>query len=76
MVMCCFVARCLFLSLIAIYVSIAAVAVFLDYLLQITAFVALVTLDFRRSESGYVDCIPCLSAGAEEIDDIPYGKSF
>ncbi|XP_024370575.1 uncharacterized protein [Physcomitrium patens] len=53
----------------------AAVAVLLDYLLQITAFVALLTLDFRRSESGRVDCIPCMSGGTEEIDDTSYGSS-
>lgn len=52
----------------------AAVAVLLDYLLQITAFVALLTLDFRRSESGRVDCIPCLTTETEESDDIPPGR--
>lgn len=40
---------------------------FLDFLLQVTAFVALVTLDIRRAESGRVDCLPCLQvAGREE----------
>ncbi|KAG0593289.1 hypothetical protein KC19_1G318700 [Ceratodon purpureus] len=52
----------------------AAVAVLLDYLLQITAFVALLTLDFRRSESGRVDCFPCLSVEVDELDDTPYGS--
>jgi len=45
----------------------------LDNLQQITAFAALFTLDFRRNESGHVDCIPCLTVEAKEIDDIPYG---
>lgn len=49
-------------------------AVLLDYLLQITAFVALLTLDFRRSESGRVDCFPCISVGTVEIDENPRGN--
>ncbi|GAQ79217.1 putative Niemann-Pick C type protein [Klebsormidium nitens] len=45
----------------------AALAVFLDFLLQVTAFVALVTLDFRRAESGRVDCLPCLRMAGREV---------
>lgn len=39
----------------------AAVAVFLDYLLQITAFVALLTYDLKRTQANRVDCFPCFS---------------
>lgn len=38
----------------------AALAVFLDFLLQVTAFVALLALDTRRLEQGRYDCWPCL----------------
>lgn len=51
----------------------AAVAVLLDYLLQITAFVAVLTLDFRRSESGRVDCVPCIHVGRKEPGDVSLG---
>ncbi|KQJ84058.1 hypothetical protein BRADI_5g18407v3 [Brachypodium distachyon] len=37
----------------------AAMAVLLDFLLQVTAFVALIVLDFRRAEDGRIDCVPC-----------------
>ncbi|CAN0927419.1 NPC intracellular cholesterol transporter 1 [Linum grandiflorum] len=38
----------------------AALAVFLDFLLQVTAFVALIAFDFLRAEDRRVDCIPCI----------------
>ncbi|KAL2621017.1 hypothetical protein R1flu_001222 [Riccia fluitans] len=53
----------------------AAVAVLLDFLLQITAFVALLTYDLRRSESGRVDCFPCISASAETSGEQTYEPS-
>ncbi|KAL8135782.1 hypothetical protein AgCh_010405 [Apium graveolens] len=37
----------------------AALAVLLDFLLQVTAFVALIVLDFLRAEDNRVDCFPC-----------------
>ncbi|KAL6882622.1 hypothetical protein ACP4OV_011312 [Aristida adscensionis] len=37
----------------------AALAVLLDFLLQLTAFVALIVLDFRRAKDGRIDCVPC-----------------
>eukprot|EP00898_Chlorokybus_atmophyticus_P005812 jgi/Chlat1/6231/Chrsp44S05762 len=36
----------------------AAVAVFFNYLLQVTAFVAMMAMDFRRAEEHRVDCLP------------------
>ncbi|MFS8006288.1 putative Sterol-sensing domain, protein patched/dispatched [Helianthus anomalus] len=38
----------------------AALAILLDFLLQVTAFVALIALDFRRAEDHRVDCFPCI----------------
>lgn len=39
----------------------AAVAIFFDFLFQITAFVALMSLDQRRYESGRLDLFCCVS---------------
>uniref|UniRef100_A0A1D1YJ54 Niemann-Pick C1 protein n=1 Tax=Anthurium amnicola TaxID=1678845 RepID=A0A1D1YJ54_9ARAE len=38
----------------------AALAVLLDFLLQVTAFVALIIFDFLRAEDNRVDCFPCI----------------
>ncbi|KAJ4962755.1 hypothetical protein NE237_022694 [Protea cynaroides] len=38
----------------------AALAVLLDFLLQVTAFVALIVFDFLRAEDSRVDCFPCI----------------
>ncbi|KAJ6759974.1 PATCHED FAMILY PROTEIN [Salix purpurea] len=38
----------------------AALAVLLDFLLQVTAFVALITFDCRRAEDNRIDCFPCI----------------
>ncbi|KAK7371782.1 hypothetical protein VNO80_05147 [Phaseolus coccineus] len=43
-----------------VFSMIAALAVLLDFLLQITAFVALVTLDFARAKDNRIDCFPCI----------------
>ncbi|XP_024537549.1 NPC intracellular cholesterol transporter 1 isoform X1 [Selaginella moellendorffii] len=40
----------------------AAFAILLDFLLQITAFVSLLTYDFTRTEANRVDCLPCIKA--------------
>lgn len=37
-----------------------ALAVLLDFLLQVTAFVALITFDCRRAEDNRIDCFPCI----------------
>jgi len=31
----------------------------MDFLLQVTAFVALIVFDFRRAQDGRIDCVPC-----------------
>ncbi|KAF5199495.1 Npc intracellular cholesterol transporter [Thalictrum thalictroides] len=38
----------------------AALAVLLDFLLQVTAFVALIVFDFLRAEDHRIDCFPCI----------------
>uniref|UniRef100_A0A6M2F8J8 SSD domain-containing protein n=1 Tax=Populus davidiana TaxID=266767 RepID=A0A6M2F8J8_9ROSI len=38
----------------------AALAVLLDFLLQVTAFVALISFDCRRAEDNRIDCFPCI----------------
>ena len=52
----------------------SAFAIFFDFLLQITCFVALMTLDAKRSMENRVDCLPCVnvsSEDSEEGEDIP-----
>ncbi|XP_065864984.1 uncharacterized protein [Euphorbia lathyris] len=38
----------------------AALAVLLDFLLQVTAFVALIVFDYQRAEDNRIDCFPCI----------------
>ncbi|XP_043809285.1 NPC intracellular cholesterol transporter 1 isoform X2 [Manihot esculenta] len=46
----------------------AALAVLLDFLLQVTAFVALIVFDFLRAEDKRVDCVPCLKISSSYAD--------
>lgn len=43
-------------------------AVLLDFLLQITAFVALVTLDFERAKDNRIDCFPCIKLNPYSVE--------
>ncbi|KAK9135670.1 hypothetical protein Syun_015000 [Stephania yunnanensis] len=55
----------------------AALAVFLDFLLQVTAFVALIIFDFLRTEDDRVDCFPCIkvpSSNSESDKGLNKGK--
>ncbi|KAM7479507.1 hypothetical protein LguiA_027720 [Lonicera macranthoides] len=49
----------------------AALAVLLDFLLQVTAFVSLIVFDIMRAEDNRVDCFPCIkvSSSSEEDDE-------
>ncbi|XP_024031369.1 Niemann-Pick C1 protein [Morus notabilis] len=38
----------------------AALAVLLDFFLQVTAFVSLIVFDFSRAEDNRIDCFPCI----------------
>ncbi|KAL4186468.1 hypothetical protein AMTRI_Chr09g34040 [Amborella trichopoda] len=44
----------------------AALAVLLDFLLQVTAFVALIVFDFSRAEDRRIDCFPCIKVSTSE----------
>ncbi|KAK9109479.1 hypothetical protein Sjap_017539 [Stephania japonica] len=47
----------------------AALAVFLDFLLQVTAFVALIIFDFLRTKDDRVDCFPCIKAPSSNSEN-------
>ncbi|CAH8284969.1 unnamed protein product [Eruca vesicaria subsp. sativa] len=47
----------------------AALAVFLDFILQVTAFVALIVFDFQRCEDKRVDCFPCIKKSQSSDGD-------
>jgi len=42
------------------FCAVAAIAVSLDFLMQMTFFVAAVSLDFRRMDADLPDCVPCI----------------
>ncbi|CAI9753358.1 unnamed protein product [Fraxinus pennsylvanica] len=46
----------------------AALAVMLDFLLQVTAFVALIIFDFLRAEDNRIDCFPCIKLSGSNPD--------
>ncbi|KAL2538045.1 Patched family protein [Forsythia ovata] len=46
----------------------AALAILLDFLLQITAFIALIAFDFRRAEDKRIDCFPCIKISGSNDD--------
>ncbi|KAL9308591.1 putative protein patched/dispatched [Arabidopsis thaliana] len=52
---------------VRVFSMFAALAVLLDFLLQITAFVALIVFDFRRTEDKRVDCFPCIKTSKSSI---------
>ncbi|XP_053105399.1 NPC intracellular cholesterol transporter 1 [Hemicordylus capensis] len=52
----------------------AAVAVFIDFLLQITCFVSLLGLDIKRQEKNRYDILCCVKGG-EEISNVQHSES-
>ncbi|KAI3517965.1 hypothetical protein L1887_06233 [Cichorium endivia] len=46
----------------------AALAILLDFLLQVTAFVALIVFDFLRAEDQRIDCFPCIKVSDSHSD--------
>jgi Niemann-Pick C1 protein len=40
----------------------------LDFLLQVTAFVAFIVFDFLRAEDKRIDCIPCQKISSSSAD--------
>ncbi|KAK7351808.1 hypothetical protein VNO77_11517 [Canavalia gladiata] len=60
---------------IRVFSMFAALAVLLDFLLQVTAFVALIVLDSLRAEDKRVDCFPCIKVRSFNPDpDIGIGQ--
>ncbi|XP_019056675.1 PREDICTED: Niemann-Pick C1 protein-like [Tarenaya hassleriana] len=55
---------------VRVFSMFAALAVLLDFLLQVTAFVALIVFDFLRAEDKRVDCFPCIktSQSSDGVD--------
>ncbi|KAI7816819.1 patched family-domain-containing protein [Gamsiella multidivaricata] len=45
---------------VSVFAMYAAMAVWVDFLLQVTAFVSCIALDAQRTEEDRVDCMPCL----------------
>lgn len=43
----------------------AGMAVLIDFVLQVTAFVALLALDIERMRDGHADCFPCLQVSTQ-----------
>lgn len=58
----------LYMRLILFAHSVSALAVLLDFLLQVTAFVALLIFDFLRAEDRGVDCFPCIRVSSSDED--------
>ncbi|KAL0904906.1 hypothetical protein M5K25_027069 [Dendrobium thyrsiflorum] len=56
---------------VRIFSMFAALAVFLNFILQVTAFVALIILDIWRTNDNRIDCFPCVklapSVGSERV---------
>lgn len=48
------------------FAIVASIAVFVDFVLQVTCFVSCLTLDAYREEGSRVDCVPCLRIKAPE----------
>ena len=51
------------------FAGLSAVAVFVDFLLQITLFLTLLGADARRTEAKRLDCIPCVKISS--VEDAP-----
>ncbi|CAG0904578.1 unnamed protein product, partial [Cyprideis torosa] len=54
----------------------AGFALILDFILQITAFVALFSLDIKRQENNRLDVLCCLQGGKKEVDSSSDGLLF
>lgn len=51
---------------VSVFAMYAAMAVWVDFLLQVTAFVSCIALDAQRQEEDRVDCVPCLQIQAPQ----------
>ncbi|CAO3570284.1 unnamed protein product [Mortierella alpina] len=51
---------------VSVFAMYAAMAVWVDFLLQVTAFVSCIALDAQRAEEDRADCMPCLQIQAPQ----------
>jgi len=51
---------------VSVFAMYAAMAVWVDFLLQVTAFISCIALDAQRQEEDRVDCVPCLQIQAPQ----------
>ncbi|XP_023634609.1 Niemann-Pick C1 protein isoform X2 [Capsella rubella] len=56
-----------------IFSMFAALAIMLDFFLQITAFVALIVFDCKRSADNRIDCFPCIKAPSTSQESVEGG---
>ncbi|KAI7850767.1 patched family-domain-containing protein [Circinella umbellata] len=48
------------------FAIVASIAIFVDFILQVTCFVSCMALDARRTQSNRLDCVPCIQIRAPE----------
>ncbi|KAI9274797.1 patched family-domain-containing protein [Phascolomyces articulosus] len=49
------------------FAIVASIAIFVDFILQVTCFVSCMALDAKRTESNRLDCAPCIRIRAPEL---------
>ncbi|CAE6150022.1 unnamed protein product [Arabidopsis arenosa] len=57
-----------------IFSMFAALAIMLDFFLQITAFVALIVFDCKRSADNRIDCFPCIKVPSSSQESVEGGR--
>ncbi|KAH8291659.1 hypothetical protein KR018_010859 [Drosophila ironensis] len=68
--MACFAIGCISdMPAVKTFAMYAAIAILLDFLLQITAFVALMAIDERRHQDNRLDLLCCVKSGAKKASD-------
>ncbi|KAG0235375.1 hypothetical protein BGW42_005354 [Actinomortierella wolfii] len=51
---------------VSVFAMYAAMAVWVDFLLQVTAFISCIALDAQRAEEDRIDCVPCVQIQAPQ----------
>ncbi|ESQ53074.1 hypothetical protein EUTSA_v10024233mg [Eutrema salsugineum] len=57
-----------------IFSMFAALAILLDFFLQITAFVALIVFDCKRAADNRIDCFPCIKVSSSPRESVEGGR--
>lgn len=55
---------------VTLFYTCAALAILLDFFLQITAFVALIVFDCRRAADNRIDCFPCVKVSSSSQESV------